>query len=249
MDPTLGLSRGWFEPHPYTIASAPNGLGLRVMVGAGGDFTRELREAAVTMLARDRVRNPSVETADVEVVVEGPYGGLTHIEAADFSTCLLLAGGSGATFILAMAEHILQRIAEGNSNVRVLKIVWSARSQETFLAFKEHFERILCEAKETDLHVSCNLHLTSPKSLEGSDGKESSPIDGTKLNYYRADLNKALSTTLGLSQRAQATEGILVLSCGPPRFIQGVRRTVAAADQTKAQKLGGIVLHTETFGW
>ncbi len=38
--------RGWLESHPFTIASAEGGEGIRLLVKGGGDFTNGLLEMA-----------------------------------------------------------------------------------------------------------------------------------------------------------------------------------------------------------
>lgn len=42
-----------------------------------------------------------------------------------YSGALLVAGGSGVTFILSVLEDILQKHAEGRSRLRVIEVVWS----------------------------------------------------------------------------------------------------------------------------
>lgn len=44
-----------------------------------------------------------------------------------FSGVLLSAGGSGISFVLAIAQELLQRatVAPGSTNTRAIEIVWS----------------------------------------------------------------------------------------------------------------------------
>ena len=78
------------ESHPFTIASAPSGENLRIIVKASGDFTSELVRA--------------VEVGD-EVRVEGAYGHLTE-RHCDSQQEVWVAGGIGITPFLSRAHAL-----------------------------------------------------------------------------------------------------------------------------------------------
>lgn len=90
----------------------------------------------------ERGRGPSRE---VRVIVEGPYGkhqssavsnganaihhqggpGYTLYPA--YSGVVLVAGGSGISYVLGVLDDLLQKHACGRSRVRVIEVIWSVR--------------------------------------------------------------------------------------------------------------------------
>lgn len=54
-------------------------------------------------------------------------GGAGYTLYDSFSGVLLSAGGSGISFVLAIAQELLQRatVAPGSTNTRAIEIVWS----------------------------------------------------------------------------------------------------------------------------
>ena len=81
-------AKGMREPHPFTIASAPNESVLRFVIKDLGDWTSRM----VTRLAvGDRV------------TVEGPYGSLDPLPSRPTDEVLWVAGGVGITPFLGAA--------------------------------------------------------------------------------------------------------------------------------------------------
>ena len=52
-------------------------------------------------------------------------GGPGHTLFASYSGALLVAGGSGITFVLSILADLLQKHGEGRSRLRVIEVVWS----------------------------------------------------------------------------------------------------------------------------
>lgn len=86
-----------FESHPLTILNAPSPLSsissgeLVLAARVSGDWTRALNEFA----------RREEKTCRVNVMIDGPYGGPT-IDIGEYENVLLVAGGSGATFIIGL---------------------------------------------------------------------------------------------------------------------------------------------------
>ena len=80
---------GWTRGHPYSLSAAPDGAGLRITVAASGDGS-----AAVGAL-----------TPGTRVLVEGPYGRLTH-RARTRRGVAFLGAGVGVTPLRALAEGL-----------------------------------------------------------------------------------------------------------------------------------------------
>lgn len=100
-----------FQTHPFTIVSANP---LEFVVAAQDGFTKDLHAYAV--------KEPG---ASLKASVDGPYGTLP-----DFSRCerlVLIAGGSGATFTVAVAVDLVKRL-DANSRTTI-QFVWVVREQ------------------------------------------------------------------------------------------------------------------------
>lgn len=62
-------------------------------------------------------------------------GGPGYTVFASFSGALFVAGGSGISFGLAATQELLQRSAQGTTNVRAVELVWSVHHTRMFLPF------------------------------------------------------------------------------------------------------------------
>lgn len=119
--------RSW-ESHPFTISNAPvlhtpetvqaKGLpsrGLLIYARASGDFTRALNEDA-------RLKRG----IEASVIVDGPYGGIGAglADVADNRNVLLVAGGGGVSFTIAVLEELVSRSAEEQACTEVVDFIW-----------------------------------------------------------------------------------------------------------------------------
>ncbi|TXT09225.1 hypothetical protein VHUM_02699 [Vanrija humicola] len=139
-----------FEAHPFTIASAPDSGGLVLMAKAVGDWTEKLYELAASGEGAQR------DTSDPElgvwkrramVMVEGPYGGLGHTLPTSFSSLILMAGGSGITHSLALAQDIIQRSPSGVVAARTVDLVWVVRVEQTARAILPSITALVSQAR------------------------------------------------------------------------------------------------------
>jgi ferredoxin-NADP reductase len=80
---------GWWQSHPFSLSSAPNGHWLRLTVHAAGGYTRRLRQ----LPCRTRV------------LAAGPFGQFTAARRTR-DLALFIAGGSGIAPIRALLEQM-----------------------------------------------------------------------------------------------------------------------------------------------
>ena len=117
----------------------PQGISFGVRVA--GDWTRSLNQYASMAAAHTKAlvteKDGIVEDSQflsevpVQVMIDGPYGG-SSLDLGDYETVLLIAGGSGVTFILGLLDDIVGRCTrKGRMNgerTRRIEFAWSIRS-------------------------------------------------------------------------------------------------------------------------
>lgn len=145
----IGMSRV-FEAHPFTIASAPDSGGLVLMAKAVGDWTEKLYELAASGEGAQRDTSEAemgVWKRRATVMIEGPYGGLGHTLPTSFSSLILMAGGSGISHSLALAQDIIQRSPSGVVAARTVDLVWVVRVEQTARAILPSITALVSQAR------------------------------------------------------------------------------------------------------
>lgn len=66
----------------------------------------------------------------VRVVLDGPYGGLGYSGLGEAEMVVCVAGGSGVSFLLGVAEEAREAMAQGK--LRVVRLVWATKNYGTF---------------------------------------------------------------------------------------------------------------------
>ena len=154
--PALGFSNA-LQGHPFTIASAPDGEGMVLMCKATGDWTKRLYEFAshgalcINNGEWDRERKTAAT-----VILEGPYGGLGNTLLPAYSSVMLVAGGSGITHALTLANDLLTRAPTGVVRARTIDLVWMVSTEDIARPFMP-----------TLLEMVEGAHAFEEKCLEG----------------------------------------------------------------------------------
>lgn len=151
--PEAGLN----EPHPFTIASAPNANGsLSLVIKTVGDWTRRL---------------PKVLQEGTTVKVEGPYGRFNFRKGAKRQ--VWLAGGVGVTPFLAWAESLS---AKDQRDIHLIVCVQNDEDQALFLpilqaahARNSHFSFQVVVSKTQGRLTADRLVETTPFPVGAAD--------------------------------------------------------------------------------
>jgi len=106
--------KGWNEPHPFTISSAPSENSLRFTIKVLGDWTRQVREEL---------------TPGTEVLVRGPYGRFDPAKSG--TKQIWLAGGIGLTPFLSSMR------AMQPGDPRQIHLVYAAREEKDAIFLDE----------------------------------------------------------------------------------------------------------------
>jgi ferric-chelate reductase len=127
-----------FESHPLTILTAPPSISCLqspdLILGArvNGDWSRALNLYAKKSMGQSTDEPTIAEHgAQVQVMIDGPYGGCS-IDPGNFESVLFVAGGSGATFTLGLLDDIVGRCIKlgrrGGERTRRIEFAWCVRS-------------------------------------------------------------------------------------------------------------------------
>jgi predicted ferric reductase len=103
----------WVESHPFTLlSSSPTEFVIRVYDGFTNDLYKTIQEAPGRSL---------------RCSVDGPYGQVPNFNV--FDRAVLVAGGSGASFTLAIALDLIEASAR---SVKFIDFIWIVRGSGTF---------------------------------------------------------------------------------------------------------------------
>ncbi|GAA5944066.1 hypothetical protein JCM3775_003890 [Rhodotorula graminis] len=250
-----GLLRGW-ETHPFTIANAPaecspldGSHALTLLAKSTGSWTRSLEAHARSTAGPNEARV-------IKCAVEGPYGGLMFTDFIDSSAVILVAGGSGITFCASVLEELVYLATQGRTSTRSATLVWTVKDLAQLESYQSFLTGLVDVARDkTCLNLRVLLHVTRPPLGTPSFGTLASPVPQSVLSIGRPSLPAILDVVaaevMASVQRRGLVRGagIVVGACGPKPLVRDVREVVGAVQEGKAVAVGGIVCHTESFGW
>eukprot|EP01039_Chlorochromonas_danica_P010031 gene10031-11095_t len=120
------------EFHPFTIASTAkqqDDESISFIIKASGDWTKKL----VGLVSNNNNKGEeegtvSATTKDVDVFMQGPYGGLTvdFMNADLYKGVLLIAGGVGIAACLPLYKQLLAQAGSVNGPRKVM-LIWASR--------------------------------------------------------------------------------------------------------------------------
>jgi hypothetical protein len=126
-----------FESHPFSIANAPPHIGcitsstpqagVTIFARSVGErsWTGDLWAAAV---AGSKAIKKAGQKQHMLALVEGPYGGLMRYQIIQDDNVLLVAGGSGMSFVLGVLDEIVgRRVREGKGGR--IDVVWAVKER------------------------------------------------------------------------------------------------------------------------
>ena len=143
------------QSHPYTIASSPSSTvkELSFIVRSHAGFSRRLYDRATSVLPR--TSRPAKENS-FTVILDGPYGRPPNF--LQFETLILIAGSTGATFIIPILLHALQSTSA--SCVRRIEFVWIVKAGSNLEWFANEISDALELAKGKDIQLDVKGFVT-----------------------------------------------------------------------------------------
>lgn len=250
--------------HPFTICSLATGSsnGRNEMV-----FYVRTRSGLTGRLGRLADKSPGIS---VPVLLDGPYGGVSSRWFDGFDHTVVIGGGAGAGFTLALARYfILAQRQLTPSRQGKMTLVVSSRDPGLRLWYLEALAAAIAEEKEDSadaIHsygLTVRIHETGgPVETSSAHGSEtddrpknkgeavsrSHDLEGVETGIFsgRPDL-----FTLGQDAMA-AAEGASIgfVVCGPGSMVHDVGQMAASAQASVAKGRSGpseVWFHKESF--
>ncbi|KAJ9101116.1 hypothetical protein QFC21_003334 [Naganishia friedmannii] len=269
--------------------------GLTLYAKVNGDWTREVNRLAREgdlRLSSSLLENEPEEkqpltcstTAStssaipttVKVIISGPYGGL-KLDMSSYASVLLIAGGSGVTFMMGCIEECLVRKAEAVRRRRVrprrgragdveeevvgqsrVDCVWVVRDMSTIESMSATLTYLHALATSTNaFQLNYHLYLTSPPAPLPPGPPSSLPAT-TKLSPYRPAISQLVRESLPPPTLPELEEGrgaktccslggLAVVACGPEGIVTESRNAVACLSIGERVRCGGVDFHGECY--
>ncbi|KAJ7503365.1 hypothetical protein B0H11DRAFT_582059 [Mycena galericulata] len=225
----FGLGAHVLTSHPFTVGSLPTAGATEntaeLVLRVHGGLTRALAH---------RVAGKAGWATCV--VVDGPYGGL-HVPLKAYERVYLLAGGTGATFILPIFADLSATLKAGGAACERIELVVAVPDADTYAWMEPTVAAAAAQIPDAALGV--RVHHTHTEDIKGSEES----VDVLRGRPVLADIVK--------EAHASASK-VAIVACGPDGFLYDVRNAVADAQLVIADGFGNckdLFLHTETYSW
>lgn len=259
--------------HPFTILSMPSADDQQLlstvvlMAGARKGLTKRLYDQAFRLQSQQVARRES--GIALSALLDGPYGQDASVSSYDHA--LLLAGGSGITFVLASLLELSWLWQKKAATTRRVHLVWSIRDPHSLEWVRQHLITVAVLAPPGGLQISIYIssadavpqELGLPMSCDVQWGMHPNAASVVSDLIRQAashstqqqqtdDVEKAspsLSSTA--LERVERPRSAAAVVCGPSGMVRDASNAVAALQSDILRgKLGGlddISLITEHF--
>lgn len=258
--------------HPFTIISMPSPddhqlVSTVVLVAkARTGFTKNLYERA-----RKAQTSHSEDGIAYSAILDGPYG--QNASIARYQRVLLLAGGSGITFVLASLVELSWLWQQNRAATQQVHLVWSMRAVQMLDWVQKHLVTIAAlappdalkvslyisgrdvQVEDLDLPSSWDLHWgTHPDAASAVRDMASVATCGVVRKEIDVDVEQASSSAAhARMQQDEAPAPAVVVVCGPSGMVLDASDAVSSlqADIVRGKMSGlcDISLLTESFGF
>ncbi|KAJ5175339.1 Riboflavin synthase-like beta-barrel [Penicillium canariense] len=209
--------------HPFTISSVchdPDQIGKASEL----IFYIKPRRGVTARLAALAAKQPGITK---KILIDGPYGGVSTHHMSRFDTLLVIAGGSGGGFSLAMVDEALRQSGvttgedeSGQESRRHLQVVFSTRNTSIADWYIHEIESRLSQSttlpgSDIGFETSVSVHITSNRdstlstsTLDSEKGSTNKlpPTDITTTGSFSLNVHRNARPDLpGLLARTVAT--------------------------------------------
>ncbi|TKY86033.1 hypothetical protein EX895_004858 [Sporisorium graminicola] len=260
--------------HPFTIVSMPSADDQQLMstvvlmAKARKGLTKRLYNEAARLQLQQAARQRSGFA--LSALLDGPYG--QDASVSSYDQALLLAGGSGITFVLASLLELSWLWQKKAATTRCVHLVWSVRHPDSLEWARQHLITVAALAPPGALQISIYISgadavphdLGLPASWEVQWGVHPDAVSvmsdlvrqaasaSTPQQQETADVEKAsMSLSSTAAERVERPRSAAAVVCGPSGMVSDASNAVAALQSDIVRgKLGGlddVALITEHF--
>lgn len=232
------------QAHPFTICNSdPNEM--VVLVKARKGLTRQLynrirERSEASMRASDNKPGTTAAPIYVRALVDGPMGSAGRVRWGDFATVLLVCGGTGVTFGLAILEHVCKMVRGGafKSKIRRVRFLWVAREYAE-IAWAAS---AICRARSmvpSTAQLQIDIYITN-----------AAPQGYSSTTYHAGAYGDSEfapprpSFTTGSMKRSESAESMGSMMSADPRESISSRANFDYADEEMAHAGGRIIDYT-----
>ncbi|KAG8830618.1 hypothetical protein FRC17_004625 [Serendipita sp. 399] len=248
------------ESHPFTISSLPTTKGeereneLVFFVRPESGFTRTLADVAG--------RSPPEK--EFPIILDGPYGESAMNPLRAYDSVLLLAGGTGITFIVPLLSDLVSSMKAKNSLCKTIDLVWTVKDIQLIKSFESAILEAQQTARSVGGTVSVQIHVTSRSrgseeaQLESSPSEKKASDEGDDHHSDQLELAQGAHRgrpnipSIVASKSTTWTGHAAVAVCGPLSFMTDTSNAVAGVqlDILRGRSTcHEMHLRSETFGW
>jgi ferric-chelate reductase len=263
---------GWLtwlvgRARPFSITTGPNSGGKQLAIKAQGAWTRKLLRMAAGA-GNDAKEKPfEVELGreparPVRMIIEGPYSGPGYTLYTAYSGVMLVAGGSGISYVMGVLQDILRKHAAGQSNVRVVEVVWCIADPDSLYSLLPVLTPLMQPrpSPRAELSLRFSVHWTRASALSPQVLRMTLP-SGMYLHVGRPNIRATLqgviegvrdaysSTASCCRCRLESPTGVAIGSCGPTSLIDNAVGAVNRVSWADWIDIGGVESIEEVFGW
>ncbi|PVF95678.1 hypothetical protein CPB86DRAFT_738277 [Serendipita vermifera] len=261
--------------HPFTIASLDKSTyhtdELASKTNGNGQDGVERREIVCYIRVKSGMtgRMASVcqsaqNTSGTSVLLDGPYGGMEG-SLRVYERVLLLAGGSGGSFILPVLEDLVLGLKSGQTCSKI-HVVWATKTHDSVEWFEAAVRSIIelapANAVTVTIHVTDGMiddsggDLRTEPEQSSDDGKEkvSSPTSATVTTSGMVITSGRPHLPAVIEEYVKQPGTVGIAACGPDSLKFDVHNAVAHAELgilRRDPSVGAkeVYLHVESFGW
>lgn len=228
------------QSHPYTIASISSESSSDVVAVA------RVRRGETKHLADLAHWQGPIEA---EVWLDGPYGDKLKMLPV-YEHILLLGGGSGLTYIVAVANKLVKEHAR--NDVRIVATCRTARQLQIYLDLLPTQNELL----DTPAPYHLTSHVTEDRYTEQHLEADHDPmLQDIEEKTEKHDIAVSRPTLQHIIRRAAQKAGnsrLAIVACGPPSFMADVQDEAAALNKEimlGRTQLMECYLRSEAFYW
>ncbi|KAL4079858.1 ferric reductase NAD binding domain-containing protein [Scleroderma yunnanense] len=270
-----------FEAHPFTIASFDSPT-----FNSNSSTTMEskaLTEGKDQTIGSDRkelvffinvqngftlqLKKLAQRKENVKVFIDGPYGLIPDLRR--FDTSVLIAGGTGISYVLPTFLSIIERVQNGKSCCQRLVLIWAVRDESNWV------DKTLSKALHLvplSLTVSIHIHVTgqhvdiepgiaqeAPEPEESAKGSSSASAEGMGeknelLGFPSVTIEKGRPDLIKILQEEvdSGPKRLSVSVCGSSEIVKTVRKSLCFPVSSPSKVLHGgpsVSLFIESYGY